>query len=481
MFPHLRAGSRAPLLTACVSLTLQTRTSEAHSNDDGRKLFRTGARPEKEITVGSLKIGKAIGLALVLCVATAISSSAQSLTTLDSFNGTDGIAPSATLVQGTDGNFYGTSSSGGANGNFGTVFKVAPDGTLTTLYNFCSQANCVDGANPQASLLLGKDGNFYGTTYIGGTNCVSGTSNTGCGTVFKITPQGQLTTLYSFCSLSSGFVCNDGSSPSAALMQAADGNFYGTTAYGGGNTADNNCFCGGLGTVFKISPAGKLTTLYNFCNLTNSNGDCLDGAVPRGALVQTSNGRFYGTTYDGGTGYHNQGGTIFQLTSSGKLTTLYSFCHKGTTCIDGGYLFAGLTQATNGNFYGVTRYGGYNGWGTIFEVTAAGKLATLHQFTQSNEGITPYSALVKGVDGNLYGTAPAGGAYTSTGNSSGTVFRITPQGKLTTLYNFCSLTKCTDGAYPYGGLVQGSNGDLYGVTFAGGANGDGTVFSVSMK
>src|ERR1017187_2185978 len=164
MFPHLRAGSRAPLLTACVSLTLQTRTSEAHSNDAGRKLFRTGARPEKETTVGNLKIGKAIGLALVLCVATAISSSAQTLTTLDSFNGTDGIAPAATLVQGTDGNFYGTTSSGGANGNFGTVFKVAPDGTLTTLYNFCSQANCVDGANPQASLLLGKDGNFYGTT-----------------------------------------------------------------------------------------------------------------------------------------------------------------------------------------------------------------------------------------------------------------------------------------------------------------------------
>jgi uncharacterized repeat protein (TIGR03803 family) len=430
--------------------------------------------------MSNLKPGKAIGLALALWVASAMSSSAQTLTTLDSFNGTDGIAPGATLVQGTDGDFYGTTSSGGANGNFGTVFKVAPDGALTTLYNFCSQANCVDGANPQASLLLGKDGNFYGTTNIGGAYCVSGTSNTGCGTVFKITPQGQLTTLYSFCSQTTDLSCTDGSNPSAALIQGADGNFYGTTPFGGGNTADNNCFCNGFGTVFKISPAGKLTTLFQFCNVTNSGGYCLDGGVPMGALVQTANGHFYGTTYNGGTGHDNSGGTIFELTPTFKLTTLYSFCHVGTTCTDGAYPFAGLLRAKNGNFYGVTRYGGYSGWGTVFEITPAGEFTTLHIF-HGTEGVTPYAGLVQGTDGNFYGTTPFGGAYSQQGNASGTVFKMTPQGRLTTRYNFCSLSDCTDGAYPYAGLVQGSDGELYGVTSGGGANGDGTVFSVSMK
>lgn len=432
--------------------------------------------------MGNLKLERLIFILVIFCAANTISSPAQTLTTLDSFNGTDGKAPAATLVKGSDGNFYGTTSSGGANGNFGTVFKVTPEGTLTTLYSFCSLANCTDGANPQASLLLGKDGNFYGTTFIGGTNCISGTSNTGCGTVFKITPQGQLTTLYSFCSLASGFVCNDGSSPSAALILGPDGNFYGTTANGGGNAADNNCFCGGFGTVFKISPAGKLTTLYSFCNFTNSGGYCLDGDAPMGALVLASNGHFYGTTYDGGTGQDHSGGTIFVMTPAGKLTTLYSFCHEAT-CPEGGYLFAGLIQAGNGNFYGVTRYGGYNGWGTVFGITTAGKVTTLHRFGANGvtEGVTPYSALTQASDGNLYGTTPQGGAYSNTGNSSGTVFKITPNGKLTTLYNFCTQTNCTDGQYPYAGLVQGATGELYGVAFNGGTVSDGTVFSVSLK
>ena len=421
---------------------------------------------------------KIICVVAVFCAATAISSPAQTLTTLNSFNGSDGSSPIATLVKGADGNFYGTSSSGGANGDFGTVFKVTPGGTLTTLYSFCSQANCTDGANPQASLLLGKDGNFYGTTYIGGTNCISGTNNTGCGTIFKITPQGQLTILYSFCSVGNGFVCNDGSSPLAGLMQAADGNFYGTTAYGGGNAADNNCFCGGFGTVFKISPAGKLTTLYQFCNLTNSNGYCLDGGVPMSALVQTSNGNFYGTTYNGGTGFDNSGGTIFKLTAAGKLTTLYSFCQVATTCADGAYPFTGLIQAKNGNLYGVTRYGGYRQWGTAFEITPAGKLTTLHIF-RGIDGAGPYSALVQAKDGNFYGTTLAGGAYSQQGTSLGTVFKMTPQGQFTRRYSFCSLPNCVDGSEPAGGLVQGNDGDLYGVTFAGGADGDGTVFKVS--
>lgn len=427
------------------------------------------------------------GFAKITCIAfffwaTAISSSAQTVATLTSFDGADGTAPAASLVRGADGNLYGTTSSGGANGNFGTVFKVTPGGKLTTLYSFCSQSNCTDGSAPQAGLVQSKNGTFYGTTYYGGTNCVSGTTNSGCGTVFEITPLGKLTTLYSFCAQNSTGTCNDGSSPSAALIHGADGNFYGTTLYGGGNVADNNCFCGGYGTVFKISPAGKLTTLYTFCNLTNSNGSCLDGALPWGGLVQAANGTLYGTTYDGGTGFNNKGGTVFDLTPSGKLTTLYSFCHVGTTCLDGGYPYAGLIHATNGRFYGVTRYGGDNQWGTVFAVTATGKLVTLHQFgaNGSTEGVTPYSALIQAADGNLYGTTPEGGAYTGTGNSSGTAFKITLNGKFTSLYSFCAQTKCADGSFPYAGLVQGASGDLYGVTFSGGTAGDGTVFSLSV-
>ena len=419
--------------------------------------------------MGKFSFAKTVCILAAFCSAAAISSPAQSFTTLDSFNGTDGNGPVATLIRGVDGNFYGTTSSGGANGNFGSVFKVTPEGTLTTLYSFCSQANCADGANPQAGLLLGKDGNFYGTTYLGGTNCISGTDNTGCGTIFKITPQGQLTTLYSFCSQNSGGTCNDGSSPLAGLMQAADGNYYGTTTYGGGNAG---------GTVFKITPAGKLTTLYQFCNLTNSNGYCLDGGAPMSALVQTSNGDFYGTTYNGGTGLDNSGGTIFKLSAAGKLTTLYSFCQRTTTCADGAYPFTGLIQAKNGNLYGVTRYGGYRQWGTVFEITPAGKFTSL-RFFRGIDGAGPYSALVQGSDGNFYGTTLSGGAYSPQGTSLGTVFKMTPQGELTRRYSFCSLSNCIDGASPAAGLVQGSNGDLYGVTFSGGATGDGTVFRVS--
>jgi len=309
-----------------------------------------------------------------------------------------------------------------------------------------------------------------------GTNCIT-TITSGCGTVFEITPSGTVTSLYSFCSKVTWGLCADGSNPTAALTQGADGNFYGTTLYGGANAADNNCFCGGYGTVFKLSPAGQLTTLYQFCNVINSSGVCLDGALPFGGLLQASNGKLYGTTYSGGA--HGKG-TVFEITLTGKLTLLHSFC-AGSNCMDGAYPYAGLVQATNGNLYGVTRYGGYNQWGTVFEISVAGKLTTLHQFSSGTEGITPYSALIQAKDGNLYGTAPEGGAYIKTGNSSGTVFKITPQGKLTALYSFCSQTNCTDGAYPFAGLVQGTSGDLYGVTYSGGAAGDGTVFRLSGK
>jgi uncharacterized repeat protein (TIGR03803 family) len=185
----------------------------------------------------------------------------------------------APLVQGTDGNFYGTTSDGGANGS-GAVFKVSPRGTVTTLYNFCSQSGCTDGSDPVAGLIQAEDGNFYGTTAEGGD--LSCGAPYGCGTVFKITPQGMLTTLYSFLG------GTDGSHAAVGLTQATDGNFYGTTLEGGSNTA---CYLG-CGTIFEITPAGAYSILYNF--------DFTHGYGPQSTLMQHTNGKIYGTTSWGG-------------------------------------------------------------------------------------------------------------------------------------------------------------------------------------
>jgi uncharacterized repeat protein (TIGR03803 family) len=254
----------------------------------------------------------------------------------------------APLVQGRDGNFYGATANGGPNIE-GTIFKLTPSGTVTTLHTFCL-TDCADGKFPQDGLVQGTDGNYYGTTQYGGVNNCS----LGCGTVFKITPSGTLTTLYSFCALGGG--CADGSNSVAGLVQGTDGNFYGTTYYGGPNTCDNPSHGSvSCGTVFKITPAGVLTTLHSF--------DSSDGGNPSAGLVQGSDGNFYGTTLYGGANGTNDG-TVFKITPSGTLTTLYSFCSQ-SSCADGSQSYATLIQDTNGFFYGTTSEGGL-GNGTVF-------------------------------------------------------------------------------------------------------------------
>ena len=277
------------------------------------------------------------------------------LTTLYSFcaqpNCTDGINPYASLVQGTDGNFYGTTGWAGAYG-YGTVFKITPAGALTTLYNFCAAGYpCADGQLPYASLVQATDGNFYGTTYMGGAYdyCYGPSGDGSCGTVFKVTPTGVLTTMYSFCSQ---WNCQDGVQPRGGLVQASDGNFYGTTS----------------GTVFKITPSGTLSTLYTFC----SQLDCSDGTSLWAGLVRAGDGSFYGTTRDGGA---NSRGTVFKITSIGTLTTLYSFCPQ-SSCIDGAYPVAPLVQATNGFFYGTASNLGFYGDGTVFRLGVVHACAT---------------------------------------------------------------------------------------------------------
>ena len=217
---------------------------------------------------------------LVLVVAATTGATAQTFTTLDSFDGTDGSFPYAGLAQA--GNLYGTTVSGGANGE-GTVFTMTQSGNLTTLHSFLYYT---DGELPYAGLVQGRDGNFYGTTYAGGTN------NAG-GTIFKITPSGKLTALYSFCSEVVNGNCTDGSSPDAGLVQDTNGNLYGTTQGGGANS---------YGTVFTITTSGKLKTLHSF--------DSTDGAIPDAGLVQDINGYLYGTTTEGGA---NGEGSVFKL------------------------------------------------------------------------------------------------------------------------------------------------------------------------
>jgi len=387
--------------------------------------------------------------ALMLCATAALLLPAQTFTTLHSFDRTHGASPVAGLVQASDGNLYGTTQYGGANRS-GTVFKITPSGTLTMLYSFCAKSNCTDGSSPQAGLLQATDGYLYGTTGEGGAS--------DGGAIFKITPNGTLTTLYSFCSQSE---CTDGTFPDAAVVQATDGNFYGTTYFGGANDD---------GTVYKITPSGTLTALYSFC----SQSGCADGEKPFAALVQATDGNFYGTTYFGGA--NGDYGTVFKITPSGTLTTLYNFCSQGG-CADGENPFGALVQATDGNFYGTTYDGGANNGGTIFKITPSGTLTTLYSFCSQSgcaDGECPTAGLIQAADGNSYGTTNRGGA-----NAGGTVFKITQSGALTTLYSFCSQSGCTDGFIP-AALVQDTNGNLYGTTEDGGANGYGTVFSVSL-
>jgi len=257
----------------------------------------------------------------------------------------------------------------------------------------------------------------------------------------------------------------DGVLPRGGLIQGSDGNFYGTTEFGGE---------GGEGAVFKITPAGVESVLYSFASGTNY---ATDGFYPWAPLIQASDGNFYGTTVYGGV--HNQG-TVFKITPLGVETALYSF--SGGT--DGSAPYAGVIQGGDGNFYGTTEAGGVNNAGTVFKVTPAGVETPLYSFgtNGSMDGAQPYARLIEGRDGNFYGTTVAGGT-----TGSGTVFKITSAGVETVLHSFTwPASGSTDGAFPYAGLVEGSDGNFYGTTVFGGSdtacfvglNGCGVVFKI---
>ncbi|HEX4052367.1 MAG TPA: choice-of-anchor tandem repeat GloVer-containing protein [Steroidobacteraceae bacterium] len=351
-------------------------------------------------------------------------------TLLYSFAGgtADGVNPYHSLIQASDGNFYGTTETGGAH-NGGIIFEVSPSGSESLFYSFAAAA--------YSGLMQASDGNFYGTTASGGTS--------GRGTVFEITPSGTESVLFSFPAGSSD--------PYTGVIEGRDGNFYGTTGAGGASDE---------GIVFELTPSGTQTILHTFPK-TGS-----DGQEPYAGLVEGSDGNFYGTTYFGGSdGF----GTVFKVTPGGAETVLYSFA-GGT---DAANPYSGLIQASDGNFYGTTYNGGAHGLGTVYEITAGGTETVLYSFAGgTSDGANPQAGVVQGSDGNFYGSTYLGGP-----DGVGTVFELTPSGMEFILHSFAGGT--ADGANPSPNLVQASDGTLYGSTFAGGVSGHGTFFKVALQ
>ena len=344
--------------------------------------------------------------------------SSATLMTLRMFSRIEGSLPQGSLLQAADGNFYGTTSSGGSGGQ-GTVFRITPTGELTVLHSFVT----TDGASPDAGLVQGADGNFYGTTSGGGS---------GIGTVFQITPAGALSTLHNFN-------LTDGDLVTGKVTIGSDGNFYGTTQLSGP---------GSVGTVFQLTPEGDLTTLHAFNN-SGTNGD---GSRPVSGVTEGRDGNFYGTTLSGGV---DNRGTIYKITPDGTFTTLHAFA----VSIDGQQPETELALGNDGSFYGVASSGPTRG-GVVYRVTPEGDLSVLHAFSNqypgSNNGYNPRGILVEDSAGNFYGITTAGGT-----SDHGTVYQLSPDGVLTTLYSF---TGGGDGGSPFGGLVQGSDGNYYGTT-----------------
>ena len=309
---------------------------------------------------------------------------------------------------------------------------VAAAQTYTDLYNFFGRR----GVSPSLGILAqGRDGNLYGTTSGGGGRKSEGV-------VFNISPKGTQTVLYKFGGVR-GFFPN-GSSPNG-LTLGREGNFYGTTGSGG---ADYE------GTLFKITKSGSLTTLHSFTGLA-------DGASPGAAPVQGTDGSFYGTT-----NFDFTTGTAYKITPTGRFTSLGSIPSYST---------AALLQGTDGNFYGTTGGGGTFQSGTVFKITPNGKVSVVYSF-DGTHGLGPEAALIQGSDGNLYGTTVFGGAY----NDAGIVFRLTPQGAFTVLHNFNDPNYPNDGEFPQAGLVQASDGNVYGVASeGGGAANYGVIFQIT--
>jgi uncharacterized repeat protein (TIGR03803 family) len=357
------------------------------------------------------------------------------LTVLYSFKGgVDGGRPYSGVIRDSAGNLYGTTYYGGM-ANAGVVYKLSPTGQETVLYSFTGGP---DGANPIAEVILDSAGNLYGTTYYGGTAGVSSAS--GAGVVFKLDPSGQETVLYSFTG-------EDGANPDAGVIRDAAGNLYGTTFFGGKG--------GNSGVVYKLDPAGVETVLHHFTGGA-------DGGQPASGLVGDSAGNLYGTTSNGGAaGY----GVVYKLDSTGQ-TVLYHF----TGAADGANPEAGVIRDSDGNLYGTTYQGGTAGVGVVYKLDLTGQETVLHSFTSAADGANPEAGIIRDSAGDFYGTTYQGG-----NSNLGIVYKLDPTGEETVAYNF---KRGADGFNPTAGVILDSNGNLYGTTKNGGWAGRGIVYKL---
>ena len=434
------------------------------------------------------------------------------------FPSTGAVQPAAPLLRASNGKFYGTTQFGGAR-NAGTVFSLTPDGVFTSLHDF----NGADGANPIASLVQAANGYLYGTTLNGGSGIGSPRDADGYGTIFRMALDGTFTSVHSFTGL-------DGASPSGALIQAADGNFYGETAVGPNGDLP--------GTVFRMTTSGAVTAIHTF-HLNDSMG-----SFPQNGLLEDVDG-FYGSTPSGAWGgscaaifhvtaagafeilhrfgvpfpapcfsldrvvgplVHGPGGyifgatptSVFVLAGPGGFTTVYSVDpHEPANYIVGGLLLGAdgslygpsvsgvfklgqagfsqvhsfsaregselnsLIQAPDGNFYGTARAGGDFGFGTAFRMTPAGEVTVLHHFSAGTEGARSVASLTQASDGSLYGTTAYGGLF-----NGGVIFRVSTAGDMSVVHAFEPIDGIT-AANPRTPVMQANDGDFYGTTFGG--------------
>lgn len=378
-----------------------------------------------------------IAASAVISVAAPLVVTAQTFEVVRNFRNAPGVPLGFlySLTQERDGNFYGASQIGGTIDQ-GTVFRMTPDGFLTTLASF----NATNGRGGSGPLIEGPDGKYYGTAINGGRY--------NKGTLFSVTTNGILTVLTTFDS-------TNGALPSGGLIFGHDGDLYGTTRSAGPSN--------GAGTVFKVSTDGIFTTLATF-HFTN-------GASPYSGLTLGLDGNFYGTTYNGGSVGK---GTAFKMTPIGGLTTLVSFV--GT---NGYYPWGGLTLGPNGALYGTTYGGGKSNMGSVFTIDSQGTVKTVASFDRIN-GAAPIAPLTLGPDGNIYGTTQAGGH--PTGFGQGSIFKMTPDGILTTIFYFGTndSSDMATGYYPYAGLTLGDDGSFYGTTYSGGTFGIGLAYRLNM-
>jgi uncharacterized repeat protein (TIGR03803 family) len=361
-------------------------------------------------------------------------------TTVHAFDGTDGREPFAGVILGADGNFYGTTSRGGTGvtNPAGTVFKMTADGTVTTLYTFDFQ---LTGDTPHAGVVRDGDGKLYGTTR--GTGAYQGNA-------FRV--GGGFQDLHAFSGFFGGA---DGAHPEAGLLIGPDGKLWGTTFNGGAHD---------IGTVFRVGTDGAgYTVVHSFNGLADEKTDL----TPVGGLVNGGDGNLYGTTSGGTT----TKGTVFRITTAGVLTTIHRF--NGA---DGATPSGDLIRASDGRLYGTTSTGGAQNAGTIYRIATDGTFTSLHSFdTAVGEGSQPDGGVFEASDGNFYGVTLSGGE-----SFLGTVFVLTPNGDFATITSFG--VSATVGWSPRGPLVQGTDGFLYGVTNSGGdgcAGGCGTVYKLA--